>query len=66
MGGLSRRQREKRAYSLTLVSGGAALAAVVFLVLWVIGVMGFGPVLLAALIAAGAAFLLRSTVGPGR
>jgi small-conductance mechanosensitive channel len=62
MGQLSRRQREKRAYTLTLVSGSAAVATVVFLVLWVIGVMGFGPVFLAALIAAGAAFLLRGTV----
>ena len=62
MGGLSRRQREKRAYSLTLVSGGAALAAVVFLVLAVIGVMSIGPALLAALIAAGAVFLLRGTL----
>ena len=62
MGGLSRRQREKRAYSLTLVGGGAALAAGVFLVLAAIGVMGLGPALLAALIAAGAAFLLRGTL----
>ena len=62
MGGLSRRQREKRAYSLTLVSGGAALAAVVFLVLWVVGVMSFGPAFLAIIIAAGAAFLLRGTL----
>lgn len=62
MGGLSRRQREKRAYSLTLVSGGAAVATVVFLLLWVIGVMSFGPVLLAALIAVGAGFLLRGTM----
>jgi len=62
MGGLSRRQREKRAYSLTLVSGGAAVATVVFLLLWVIGVMDFGPVLLAALIAAGAGFMLRGTM----
>ncbi len=64
MGGLSRRQREKRAYSLTLVSGGAALATVVFLVLAVIGVMGIGPALLAGLIAAGAAYLLRGTLRP--
>ncbi len=64
MGRLSRRQREKRAYSLTLVSGGAALAAVVFLVLAVIGVMSAGPALVAALIAAGAAFLLRGTLRP--
>jgi len=62
MGGLSRRQREKRAYSLTLVGGGAALATVVFTLLWVIGVIGFGPVLLAALIAAGAGLLLRGTL----
>ena len=62
MGGLSRRQREKRAYSLTLVSGGATVAAVVFLVLAVIGVMSLGPALLAALIAAGAAFMLRGTL----
>jgi hypothetical protein len=62
MGGLSRREREKRAYSLTLLSGGAALAAVVFLVLAVIGVMGIGPAFLAALIAAGAAFMLRGTL----
>ena len=62
MGGLSRRQREKRAYSLTLVGGGAAVATVVFLVLWIIGVMGFGSVFLAALIAAGAGLLLRGTM----
>ncbi len=64
MGRLSRREREKRAYSLTLLGGGAALAAVVFLVLAVIGVMGIGPALLAALIAAGAAFMLRGTLRP--
>ena len=62
MGRLSRREREKRAYSLTLVSGGAALATVVFLLLWVIGVTSFAPVLLAAVIAAGAGFLLRGTM----
>jgi len=63
MGGLSRRDREKRAYSLTLVGGGAAAATVVFLVLWVVGVMGFGPVFLAAIIAAIAGFMLRGTMG---
>ena len=62
MGGLSRRKREKRAYSLTLVSGGAAVATVVFALLWVIGVMSFGPVFLAALIAVGAGLLLRGTM----
>lgn len=62
MGGLSCREREKRAYSLTLVGGGAAVATVALLVLWVIGVVGFGLVFLAALIAAGAGFMLRSTM----
>ena len=64
MGQLSRRQREKRAYSLTLVSGGAAVATVVFLVLWVVGVMSFGPVLLAAVIAVVAGLILRGTLRP--
>ena len=62
MGGLSRRQKEKRAYSMVLVGGGAGVAAVVFLVLAVIGVMGIGPAFLAALIAAAAAFFFKRTV----
>ena len=62
--GLSRRQREKRAYSLTLVSGGSAVAAVVFFVLAVIGVMSLGWAVLAAIVAVGAAFLLRGIVKP--
>ena len=64
MGRLSRREREKRAYALTLVSGGATLASVVFLVLAIVGVTGIGPALLAALIAAAAAFMLRGTLRP--
>ena len=60
--GLSRRQREKRAYSLTLVSGGAAAASIVFLVLAVIGVMSLGPAILAALVAGGAGLVLRNTL----
>jgi hypothetical protein len=62
--GLSRRQREKRAYSLTLVSGGSAVAAVVFFVLAVIGVISLGWAVLAAIVAVGAAFLLRGIVKP--
>jgi hypothetical protein len=60
---LTRRQKEKRAYSLALVGGGAGLATVVFLVLAVVGVMGIGPTILAAIVAALAAFGLRRTVG---
>ena len=64
MGGLSRRQREKRAYTLTLVSGGASVAAVVFLVTAIIGVTGFGPFLLAVIVAVVAGFVLRGTLRP--
>jgi hypothetical protein len=63
MANLTRRQRESRAYSLALVGGGAGIAAVVFLVLAVVGIMGIGPAFLAALIAAGAGFAFRRTVG---
>ena len=64
MGRLSRREREKRAYSLTLVSGGATVAAVVFLVLAVVGVIGLGWAFLAALVALAAGFVLRGTLRP--
>lgn len=63
MSNLTRRQRESRAYSLAVVGGGAGIAAVVFLVLAVVGVMGIGPAFLAALVAGGAAFAFRRTVG---
>ena len=63
MGGLSRRAKEKRAYALTLTTGGASLAAVVFLVLGVVGVTGLGLFFLALVIAVVAGFALRSTVG---
>lgn len=63
MANLTRRNKEKRAYSLALVGGGAGVAAVVFLVLAVVGVMSIGPTILAALVAAGAIFGFRRTVG---
>ncbi len=63
MANLTRREKEKRAYSLAVVGGGAGIAAVVFLVLAVVGVMGIGPTFLAALVAAAAAFGFRRTVG---
>ena len=62
MGGLSRRQKEKRAYSMVLLGAGAGLAAVVFLLLAVIGVMGIGPAVLAAIVAAVAAFFFKRSV----
>jgi len=63
MANLSRRDKESRAYALVLVGGGAGIAALVFLVLAVVGVMSIGPAFLAALIAGGAAFAFRRTVG---
>jgi len=63
MANLTRRDKEKRAYTLAVVGGGAGIATVVFLVLAIVGVMGLGPAILAALIAAGAAFGFRRAVG---
>ena len=64
MGGLSRRQREKRAYTLTLVTGGAAVSAVVLFVIAIVTPLGMGPAVLALVIAAIAGFVLRSTLRP--
>ncbi len=63
MANLTRRDREKRAYTLTLVGGGAGLATVVFFVLAIVGIVGFGPAILAAIVAIAAAFGFRRTVG---
>ena len=63
MGGLSRRDKEKRAYSLVLVSGGAGVAAVLFFVLAIVGVIGLGWAFLAAIVAAAAGFFFKRTVG---
>ena len=62
-GRLTRRQREQRAYQLTLATGGLAVVAVVGIVLAAIGVIGFGLPLLAAILAAVAFFMLRRTLG---
>jgi type IV secretory pathway TrbD component len=61
--GMSRRQREQRAYYLVLASGGLAVAAVVVLVLWIAGVASFGLFLLLAILAALSGWLLRRTLG---
>jgi hypothetical protein len=59
----TRRQREKRAYQLTLATGGLSAVAVVGLVLAVIGVIGFGLPILAVLLAVACGLLLRRTLG---
>ncbi len=63
MSGLSRRDKEKRAYSLVLLGGGACLASVVFLVLAVIGVISLGWAFLAAFVAGISGFFLKRTLG---
>jgi hypothetical protein len=61
--GMSRRQREQRAYYLVLASGGLAVAAVVVLVLWIVGAASFGLFLILAILAAVSGFVLRRTLG---
>jgi hypothetical protein len=58
----SRRAREDRAYKLVLAGGAAAVVAVVTFVLAIVGVMGFGIPVLAALVAVLCGWLFRRTV----
>jgi hypothetical protein len=60
--GLSRRQREDRAYQLVVVGGIAGVVAVVGIVLAVIGIVGSGVPVLALIVAAICALLFRRTV----
>ena len=58
-----RRQREQRAYQLTLATGGLAVVAVVGFVLALIGIVGYGLPILAAILAVVSGLLLRRTLG---
>jgi hypothetical protein len=58
----SRRNREDRAYKLVLAGGAATVVAVVTFVLAVVGVMGFGVPILAALVAVICGWMFRRTV----
>lgn len=58
----SRRARERRAYQLVLVGGGAGVVAVVGAVLAIFGVLSWGLPVIAAIVAAICLFLLRRTV----
>ena len=60
---MTRRQREQRAYRLTLATGGLAVVTVVALVLAIAGVLGAGLPILAAILAVVCFVLLRRTVG---
>ncbi len=63
-GGLSRRQREDRAYKLTLATGAGAVVTVAAIVLAVLGVVDLGVVLLLALVTGGLGYGLRRTLTP--
>ena len=60
---MTRRQREQRAYQLTLATGGFAVVTVVALVLAIAGVLGAGLPILTAILAVVCFVLLRRTVG---
>jgi hypothetical protein len=62
--GLSRRRREQRAYYLVLATGGLAVAAVVVLVMTIVGVASFGLFILLAVLAAIGGYLVRRTLSP--
>ena len=57
-----RRAREDRAYKLVVAGGAAGVVAVVTFVLAIVGVMGFGVPVLAALVAVLCGWLFRRTV----
>ena len=58
-----RRTREQRAFRLVQIGGAAGVVAVVGLVLALVGVIGLGIPLLAAIVAVVCLVLFRSTVG---
>jgi hypothetical protein len=62
-GGPTRRQREQRAYRLVQIGGAAGLVTVVGAILAIVGVIGWGIPVLAAVIAVLCAVLFRRTTG---
>jgi hypothetical protein len=60
----SRRHREQRAYRLVVLTGAFAAAFVVALVLAIAGVLGSGPAVFFAIVAALSGFMLRRTLRP--
>ena len=60
---MSRRQRENRAYQLTLATGGLAVVSVVGIVLAIAGVLGWSLPIIAAILAVLCGLWLRRTLG---
>ena len=61
-GGLSRRERESRAYQLVVATGAGGIATVATFVLAVFGVVSFGLVFLLAVITGLAWLMFRRTM----
>jgi divalent metal cation (Fe/Co/Zn/Cd) transporter len=59
-----RRVREERAYKLVMAGGAAAVVSVVTFVLAIVGIVGFGIPVLAAIVAILCGWLFRRTVAP--
>ena len=59
----SRSQRERRAFQLAVTGGGAAVVAVVALVLAIAGVIGSGLFFVALIVAIACVLLFRRSVG---
>jgi len=62
-GRMTRKQRETRAYQLTLATGATGLAAVVGIVLAALDVIGLGLPLLLVVLAVVLGLMLRRTLG---
>ncbi len=60
---MTRRQREQRAYQLTLATGALSVVGVVAVVLAAIGIVGWGLPLLAIILAVLSGLWLRRTLG---
>ena len=59
----SRRQREQRAYQLSLATGASGLATVIVFVLAVVGITSFGLAFLLALLTGAFGYALKRTLG---
>lgn len=66
MANITRRERESRAYKLTLASGGLSVAAVVTFITGVLGATSMGLFVLVTLAASGSLYALRKTLEKGR
>lgn len=63
MSNLTRRDKESRAFALTMTTGGLGLASVVTFVLSIVGVASFGFFVLLLILTGVSLMALRSTMG---